>query len=114
MAMLQLHIPRVFEELGIAADRSRFLQQRLLHLLRTLDYDRSSPSLSTAMSKALCCIFIHTIIVGRDDDDKNVGADAIPPCCIAVGLRAAEYQYLVHKAILAFDVVTPSVVEDHP
>jgi hypothetical protein len=95
MAVLQMHVPRMLQELGQSPALLRLMHQRLADLLRTWDFCRPSPKLDTAKSRALTCILLETVLV-RDDLTQ------VPDSCEAIGLSLAEYKYLSKSAIVNF------------
>lgn len=92
---LQMHVQPCWNSLDEKREEYQTIQQRLIRLLQLLDYQLPTPSLSTAMIKALTCVLLDTIALSNS---------TLPEPCERAGLKEEEYRYLVRQAFLSFGV----------
>ena len=106
MAMLKMHTATCLQDdLHCSMDELRQAEQRLANLLRLFDFEQPMPKhLDTAMTRALTCILLDTVLCcnnssNNNDNDNNTELAA---SCQRVGLSPEEYRYLTKSAIVNF------------
>eukprot|EP00531_Pseudo-nitzschia_arenysensis_P018091 CAMPEP_0116126198 /NCGR_PEP_ID=MMETSP0329-20121206/6209_1 /TAXON_ID=697910 /ORGANISM="Pseudo-nitzschia arenysensis, Strain B593" /LENGTH=575 /DNA_ID=CAMNT_0003620275 /DNA_START=78 /DNA_END=1805 /DNA_ORIENTATION=- len=105
LAMLRLYLGQCMDELGHKVESRRKADKRLNDLMRTFDYSRENPKLSSAHWKAMACILLDAVMIeSRNHQDKLlVVQQQLPPSVAKVGMSSAEFEYLSRKAVLVFD-----------
>ena len=98
MALLNMHFPRCWKELGYSNEMEKVAKHRVADLLRAFNYSRPTARLDTALWRAMTNVLICMVLPTKDDE-----LTTFAPAAKSVGLSIEEYVYLTKSCFVCLE-----------